>query len=639
MLLEETRHRLGHELRQLALDLFEQLELPGGFAEALERAGELDVAGLQLGPRRLEVAGHVVDRAAELADLVGAPHARPCLEVPAADPARRSSYAGDRGEDDAAKEHHDARGDPDDREPGDHELAVARPDHFLVEGLQAEADPYDPAHLVVRLVALLAGLAVAEGPEEGQDALAVDMLDELVRLDGLHGAPEQGMVDTLARVTTEERDPPDEVGLEAGVGVDGLDGLEIGECLDAVAPVDVDPAHVPDLLAELLEEPADDVRSCLHHPVLDSGEDGGGQESSGLPVSLLEGAALAREVESEEQTESQDQHGQDEGEDLGAESLAENPLDLHTNPPLAPRALPPTREGTPAGPIGREVRRPRLGNPGIGPAYIGLRDGLGRSARGRPAPVSGFPEGPVRPGSSGVKGSGRHLGIAPCHYAAPALTWIVSGSGGLGECIVAQILSSRGKGGPGRSRHGGTAIALALPARWLMRQNVVPCRVRVAGTVRAQAGVTLTELVIVASVIILFAVSSLPFLTSFLPDLRTRGAAEQVVESLRAARQNAIGTTATYRVVFSSNQIQIICTDGTPAGNSCPANRPPDVTETVIEGATLAPTPAEMRFDPKGTTTTGNGNVLVTYPSGTTWRVEVNAPGRVRSCTGTGACP
>jgi Tfp pilus assembly protein FimT len=46
-----------------------------------------------------------------------------------------------------------------------------------------------------------------------------------------------------------------------------------------------------------------------------------------------------------------------------------------------------------------------------------------------------------------------------------------------------------------------------------------------------------------------------------------------------------------------------------------------------------------MRFDPKGTTTTGNGNVLVTYPSGTTWRVEVNAPGRVRSCTGTGACP
>ncbi|HEX2502136.1 MAG TPA: GspH/FimT family pseudopilin [Methylomirabilota bacterium] len=172
-----------------------------------------------------------------------------------------------------------------------------------------------------------------------------------------------------------------------------------------------------------------------------------------------------------------------------------------------------------------------------------------------------------------------------------------------------------------------------------MRQNVVPCRVRVAGTVRAQAGVTLTELVIVASVIILFAVSSLPFLTSFLPDLRTRGAAEQVVESLRAARQNAIGTTATYRVVFSSNQIQIICTDGTPAGNSCPANRPPDVTETVIEGATLAPTPAEMRFDPKGTTTTGNGNVLVTYPSGTTWRVEVNAPGRVRSCTGTGACP
>jgi Tfp pilus assembly protein FimT len=156
---------------------------------------------------------------------------------------------------------------------------------------------------------------------------------------------------------------------------------------------------------------------------------------------------------------------------------------------------------------------------------------------------------------------------------------------------------------------------------------------------REQSGVTLTELVVVASIIIIFAASSLPFLTSIIPELKTRGAAEQVVESLRMARQNAIGTTATYRVIFQSTQIQIICTDGTPAGNSCPANRPPDITEAVIEGATLAATPAEMRFDPKGTTTTGAGNVIVTYPSGTTWRVEVNAPGRVRSCTGAGACP
>ena len=159
------------------------------------------------------------------------------------------------------------------------------------------------------------------------------------------------------------------------------------------------------------------------------------------------------------------------------------------------------------------------------------------------------------------------------------------------------------------------------------------------GGLREQAGVTLTELVVVASVIIIFAASSLPFLGSIIPELKSRGAAEQVVEILRTARQNAIGTTATYRVIFSSTSAQTICTDNTPAGNSCPANRPPDITDTVAEGATLNATPGEMRFDPKGGTTTGAGNVIITYPSGTSWRVEVNTPGRVRSCTGTSPCP
>ena len=102
---------------------------------------------------------------------------------------------------------------------------------------------------------------------------------------------------------------------------------------------------------------------------------------------------------------------------------------------------------------------------------------------------------------------------------------------------------------------------------------------------------TLTELVVVASIITIFAVASLPFLTSIIPDLKTRGAAEQVVESLRTARQNAIATTAVYRVIFTSTSIQVVCTNGTPAGNTCPANRPPDVTEAVIGGATIAASP------------------------------------------------
>ena len=156
---------------------------------------------------------------------------------------------------------------------------------------------------------------------------------------------------------------------------------------------------------------------------------------------------------------------------------------------------------------------------------------------------------------------------------------------------------------------------------------------------RPQAGLTLTELIVVVSIIAIFAAASLPFLTSIIPELKTRGAAEQVVELLRTARQNAIATTAVYRVIFSSTSIQIICTNGTPAGNACPANRPPDVTEEVIGGATIAATPPEMRFDPQGSTTTGAGNVIVSYPSGTSRRVEVNPPGRVRWCDGTAACP
>jgi hypothetical protein len=61
--------------------------------------------------------------------------------------------------------------------------------------------------------------------------------------------------------------------------------------------------------------------------------------------------------------------------------------------------------------------------------------------------------------------------------------------------------------------------------------------------------------------------------------------------------------------------------------------------EAVIGGATVNATPAEMQFDAKGGTATGAGNVIVTYPSGTSWRVEVTTPGRVRACTGTTTCP
>jgi Tfp pilus assembly protein FimT len=155
------------------------------------------------------------------------------------------------------------------------------------------------------------------------------------------------------------------------------------------------------------------------------------------------------------------------------------------------------------------------------------------------------------------------------------------------------------------------------------------------GIVRRESGVTLTELVIVASIVTLFAASSLPFLGSIIPDLKTRGASEQVVEALRTARQNAIGTTATYRVIFTPTSIQTVCTNGTPSGNVCPLNRPPDTLETVVGSATLAALPTEMQFDPKGSAATGNGCVDITYSGAPPWRVRVNIPGRVVAAEGT----
>jgi Tfp pilus assembly protein FimT len=159
---------------------------------------------------------------------------------------------------------------------------------------------------------------------------------------------------------------------------------------------------------------------------------------------------------------------------------------------------------------------------------------------------------------------------------------------------------------------------------------------------RDESGITLTELIVTLTVMIILAVMALPKLNSGIQSLQTRGAREQVTEALRAARQNAISTTAVYRVLFTSTTIQMLCTDGTPAGNACPSNRPTDSLDNVIDSATLNATPIEVRFDPNGaatgvgtapTGTTDIATVTVTYTGGQQWQVGVNIPGRVRVCT------
>ena len=271
------------------------------------------------------------------------------VEVAPADQARGAGHPSDRREDDAPQEHDDARGHPEDRQPGDHDLTVAGPGHLLVERLQPEADADHAADSVVGLVALLTGFLVPERSEEGQDAPPADHLGELLRLDGLHGPLEERMVEALARRALEARDAADQLGLEADVAVDRLDGLEVGEGLDPVAAVDVDPAHVPELGAELVEEPADDVGAALHHPVLDGGQDGGREEPGGLAVPLLEGLPLPPEVEREEQAEPEEQDADDERQDLGAELLAQEPPGLHVVPARPPPVAAPRIASGPPG--------------------------------------------------------------------------------------------------------------------------------------------------------------------------------------------------------------------------------------------------------------------------------------------------
>ena len=177
------------------------------------------------------------------------------------------------------------------------------------------------------------------------------------------------MVEALPRGALEARDAADELGLQADVAVDRFDRLEVGEGLDPVVTVDVDPADVTELGAELLEEPANDVGPGLQHPVLDRGQDGGREEPGGLPVPLLEGAPLLPEIEREEQAKSQEQDADDEREDLGAEPLPQEPPDLHAAATPPPRGTLRLSGGASDLNVSGRLERPRPGARGIDLAY------------------------------------------------------------------------------------------------------------------------------------------------------------------------------------------------------------------------------------------------------------------------------
>src|SRR3990170_4072746 len=85
VLLEELLHRIGDELRELALELLEELEALPRLLEIPERALELRVIGRELLVRSGEARRHLVERRAELAQLVARAGGHPGREVAVAD--------------------------------------------------------------------------------------------------------------------------------------------------------------------------------------------------------------------------------------------------------------------------------------------------------------------------------------------------------------------------------------------------------------------------------------------------------------------------------------------------------------------------------------------------------------------------
>src|SRR5262249_36579847 len=85
VLLEELLDRIGHEFRELPLELLEQGQPLARLLKVLERGLELLVLRGQLRVGLGEPRGHVVERAAQLPDLIAGSRQGPCLEVAVAD--------------------------------------------------------------------------------------------------------------------------------------------------------------------------------------------------------------------------------------------------------------------------------------------------------------------------------------------------------------------------------------------------------------------------------------------------------------------------------------------------------------------------------------------------------------------------
>jgi len=114
------------------------------------------------------------------------------------------------------------------------------------------------------------------------------------------------------------------------------------------------------------------------------------------------------------------------------------------------------------------------------------------------------------------------------------------------------------------------------------------------GRLRSQAGLTITEVVVVLSVIGLLAA-------------------------------------ATYQFTMTGSTVGLSCIDNIPPGNICPANRTPDMTEALPSDVTITPSPLTLGFDAGGGVPPAT--FTITYGSSPNYQVAINAAGRVRVCS------
>ncbi|MBI3457261.1 MAG: type II secretion system protein [Candidatus Rokubacteria bacterium] len=147
-----------------------------------------------------------------------------------------------------------------------------------------------------------------------------------------------------------------------------------------------------------------------------------------------------------------------------------------------------------------------------------------------------------------------------------------------------------------------------------------------AGTGRParESGATAVEMLIVVSVMTFLAAATLPLVGTAIAEMKALTATQQVLSGLRAARQSAIAAAATYTVTLNATTIAIACTA------NCPATRPPDSTDPIVNGATLTWTANPLTFTSTGAGT--QGAVTVSYPGAADSIVGVNVPGRIAIC-------